>query len=131
MSLTASTTFSGVIQLDAPASSLAPHREGHHCGPTGVIIWAQALTPPVPVKTIATTSALRSVREFIMVMPPMLCSPVHSWNLRGPTSIEYSRPRFRHLISYLLSRFELSGTPHTSYHLPEATSTSEGRDGLR
>src|SRR4029450_12939984 len=106
MSLTASTTFSGVIQLDAPPSSLAPHRDGHHCGPTGVIIWAHALTPPVPVKTIATTSALRSVREFIMVMPPMFCSPRPFVEPPRPTSIEYNRPRFRHLISYLLSRFK-------------------------
>src|SRR5215475_13556564 len=108
MSLTASTTFSGVIQLDASASSLAPHRDGHHCGPTGVIIWAQALTPPVAVKTIATTSALRSVREFIMVIPPMLCSPRPFVEPSRP--IEYSRPRFRHLISDLLSPFELSRT---------------------
>src|SRR5262249_56121563 len=114
--------FSGVIQLDAPASSLAPHREGHHCGPTGVIIWAQALTPPVPVKTIATTSALRSVREFIMVMPPMLCSP--------RPFVEPPRPHIHRVQSpqvpspHLIPPLSVSTDPATSYHLPSPPSPS-------
>jgi hypothetical protein len=51
-SVTAVRTFSGVIQLDAPASSAAPHRDGHQAGPIGVsaaIVHSVARTTDVTV----------------------------------------------------------------------------------
>ena len=44
INLADSSTFSGVIQFDAPAWSSGPHRDGHHFGPIGVspAVWACA-----------------------------------------------------------------------------------------
>ena len=56
---TASSVFSGVIQLEAPAWSPSPQRDGHHFSPIGVM-WLSALAswtlPPVIAAPAAATA---------------------------------------------------------------------------
>jgi hypothetical protein len=72
MSLAASSTFAGVIQLEPPASSWGPHRDGHHFGPIGVspvacacatCVWASIPPAAMPAVTPVTRPLWRKSRR--------------------------------------------------------------------
>jgi hypothetical protein len=70
--LTAVSTFSGVIQLEAPASSAGPHREGHQAGPIGV---SAAIVPAgarITIVTIARDILKRRLSNIDMTSPVRL-----------------------------------------------------------